>query len=371
MSFEEILELRYFGNSVEDYCWFIGAILATLLFKRFVSHWLSSLIFLFFRKRSELTSADLEKLLTKPLNWIIMLSVLFIGTNHIEFPASWDLASADEMGLRMVLSRSFRLVYLASFLWLGLRIIDFIGLGLARKAAATESKYDDQVIPFVKEAVKVIVAIIGTFFILDNVFNVDVTTLVAGLGIGGVAIALASKESLENLLGSFTIFLDKPFTIGDVVTVSGYTGTVEKVGFRSTRLRTFEKSYVTIPNKKMVDAELDNLTLRTFRRSKFYVGLEYDTPIETMKDIIADIQRLLDENEMTNMDGKVRFHEFGPSSLDILVFYYVDTELYDEYIKVKEDLNFNIMEIVKKHGASFAFPSTTVYLHQENQPKTN
>lgn len=368
MNIQELLSQRYFGNSVEDYLWFIGSVLAALILMRFLSHWISSILYFFVRKNASSTTAkDLEAKIAPPLRWIIMLSVLFIGTSHIEFPVEWDLEPIENLGLRMVLSRTFNFAYLLSFLWLILRFIDYIGLRMLRKAEQTESKYDDQIIPFLKEVVKVIVAILGLFFILDNVFEIDVTTLVAGLGIGGVAIALASKESLENLLGSFTIFLDKPFTIGDVVTVAGYTGTVERVGFRSTRLRTFEKSYVTIPNKKMVDAELDNLTLRTFRRARFFVGLTYDTHPDTMRAIIADIQKLLDDNEKTNMDGQVRFDGFGPSSLDLLVYYFVDTLEYEEYLKVKEHINFSIMDIVHKHGADFAFPSTTVYLHHEEK----
>ena len=119
--------------------------------------------------------------------------------------------------------------------------------------------------------------------------GVNIIALTTGLGIGGIALAMASKESLENLLGSFTIFLDQPFTVGDTVTVGSITGTVEKVGFRSTRIRTFDKSIVTVPNKKMIDAELDNLGMRPVRRVKFNIGLTYETSIEQMKLIVADI----------------------------------------------------------------------------------
>ena len=127
------------------------------------------------------------------------------------------------------------------------------------------------------------VVIFGVLIILGNIFGIEITALAAGLGIGGVAVALASKESLENLLGSFTIFFDQPFTVGDIVTVGNITGLVEKVGFRSTRIRTFDKSLVSVPNKKMVDADLDNLGKRDVRRVKFYLGLTYDTKIDQIK----------------------------------------------------------------------------------------
>ena len=145
---------------------------------------------------------------------------------------------------------------------------------------------DDQLVPFAMEIIKFIVYIFTIFIILGNVLGVNVTALVTGLGIGGLALAMASKESLENLLGSFTIFLDKPFTVGDNVTAGTITGTVEKVGFRSTQIRTFDKSLVTVKNKKMIDAELDNLGMRPVRRVKFDIGLNYETTAEQMKNIV-------------------------------------------------------------------------------------
>jgi len=201
---------------------------------------------------------------------------------------------------------------------------------------------------------------------MGNVFEVNITALATGLGIGGIALAMASKESLENLLGSFTIFFDRPFTVGDTVTVGSVTGKVEKVGFRSTRIRTYDKSIVTVPNKKMIDAELDNLGMRPVRRVKFNLGLTYDTTIEQIKAIVSDIQEMINNHAKTDQEGKVRFQEFGSSSLDILVIYYVNSPKWDDLIDVREDINYKIMEIVKKHNSDFAFPSTTVYLQQNN-----
>jgi len=199
---------------------------------------------------------------------------------------------------------------------------------------------------------------------MGSVLNVNIAALVTGLGIGGLALAMASKESLENLLGSFTIFFDQPFTVGDIVTVGLITGTVEKVGLRSTQIRTFDKSLVSIPNKKMIDAELDNLGLRPVRRVKFNVGLTYETSIDQIKAIVADIQQMIDLHEKTNDETEVRFQEFGSSSLDIMVLYFVNSPEWEDLIDVKEEINYKIMEIIKKHNSNFAFPSTTVYLQK-------
>jgi MscS family membrane protein len=243
-------------------------------------------------------------------------------------------------------------------------VVDYIGLILLKRAEETENKMDDQLIPFAMEIIKFIVYIFAIFIILGNVLGVNVIALTTGLGIGGLALAMASKESLENLLGSFTIFLDQPFVVGDTVTVGSVTGTVEKVGFRSTRIRTFDKSIVTLPNKLMIDAELDNLGMRPVRRVKFDVGLTYETSIVQIKNIVDDIQKMVDTHPKTNQEGKVRFQEFGSSSLDIMIMYFVDSPSWDDLIDAKEDINYKIMEIVKKHNSDFAFPSTTVYLQK-------
>jgi MscS family membrane protein len=268
------------------------------------------------------------------------------------------------VGLKMLINKGFSLIYVYSIFWIFLKVIDFIGLILNKRAEATENKMDDQLIPFIVEMAKIITYLFALVIVMGNVFEIDITALAAGLGIGGIALAMASKESLENLLGSFTIFFDQPFTVGDTVTVGTVTGTVEKVGFRSTRIRTFDKSLVTVPNKKMIDAELDNLGLRPVRRVKFNIGLTYETASEQIKAIVTDIQAMINQHPKTNQDGRVRFQEFGSSSLDIMVMYFVDSPKWNDLIDVKEDVNYKIMEIVKKHNSDFAFPSTTVYLQK-------
>ena len=278
-----------------------------------------------------------------------------------------DLLISDvEGGLNfgIYLEKLFNLLLLITIFWTFNRAIDFVGYKLKNKAMETESKVDDQLIPFAIDIAKVLTIVLGSVMILGNVFDVNVTAFVTGLGIGGVAFALASKESLENLLGSFTIFFDKPFTVGDTVTLGGVTGTVEKVGFRSTRIRTFDKSIVTVPNKNIISAELDNLGARPVRRVKFNIGLTYDTSVENIKKIVDDIQKLIDEHPMTNQEGKVRFLEFGPSSLDIMVLYYVDSPDWEALIDAKQKINFDIIDIVNKYKCEFAFPSTSVYIEK-------
>ncbi len=363
----QLLQTEFLGNSIQDYCWFLGAIVLGLLFKKLISRYLSKLLYKLIGKRNnEISVEKFNELLSKPIGFFIMLSIIYLGASHIEYPQNWNLVEANNFGIKMFVSKSYSFLYVLSVFWILLKVIDFAGLILFAKAEKTENKMDDQLIPFIIEIAKILTYIFALFIIMGNVFDVNVTALATGLGIGGVALAMASKESLENLLGSFTIFFDRPFTVGDNVTVGTVTGRVEKVGFRSTRIRTFDKSIVTVPNKKMIDAELDNLGMRPVRRVKFNLGLTYDTTIEQIKAIVADIQDMINEHEKTDQEGKVRFQEFGGSSLDILVIYYVNSPKWDDLIDVREDINYKIMEIVKKHNSDFAFPSTTVYLQQNN-----
>ena len=361
----EFLQIEFLSNTLLDYSWFIGAVLVGLLFKKLISKYLSHLLFKIVGKKGAEVGVDkFDTLLTKPIGLFIMLSIIYLGSSHINYPEVWNLAPENELGLKMLINKGFSLIYVYSIFWIFLKVIDFIGLILNKRAEATENKMDDQLIPFIVEIAKIITYIFALVIVMGNVFEVDITALAAGLGIGGIALAMASKESLENLLGSFTIFFDQPFTVGDTVTVGTVTGTVEKVGFRSTRIRTFDKSLVTVPNKKMIDAELDNLGMRPVRRVKFNIGLTYETAPEQIKAIVTDIQAMINQHPKTNQEGKVRFQEFGSSSLDVLVMYFVDSPKWNDLIDVKEDVNYKIMEIVKKHKSDFAFPSTTVYLQK-------
>lgn len=360
-------EINIFENSLKKITIFLSIILVGIIFKRLLSKLLGKIIFKFMKKySSEISSEKFISILHKPFSFFILLLVFYIAFIFIKFPESWNLVSIEHFGLRYLLITGYEILLLISFVWIGLRFIDAIGIILMSKAEKTESKTDDQLVPFAIDSAKVIAVIIGIFFLLGSIFKMNVASLIAGLGIGGLAIALAAKENLENLLGSFTIFLDKPFLVGDLITTGNVTGFVEKIGFRSTRIRTLEKSYLTVPNKKIVDNELDNLSLRTFRRVNFNIGLNYNTSASQIKSIVADIQFLLDHHEHTNQDGLVKFNSFGDSALNVSIEYFIDTMDYRFFMNVREEINFSIMETVEKHKVQFAFPSRNIYLHQQS-----
>lgn len=366
MIIKEIFHRTFLGNTLETYCWFVGIILIGLVFKKVLSKLLALFVFKFLQKYSKGVGYErLLLLLKKPLGIFILITTFYFAFDRINFPEEWNLVTIEQFGLRLIIMRLFQIILVLSITWIILRVIDFFGLVLSHRAAATDSKTDDQLVPFVKDAAKVVVCIFALFFILGAIFQLNVASLIAGLGIGGLAVALAAKESLENLLGSFTIFLDKPFTVGDLIKVGTLEGTVEKIGFRSTRIRTAEKSYVTVPNKKMVDSELDNLSMRMQRLVKFNMALSYGTKTEQVKNIISDIQKYLDTNPIIiHNETIIRLHNFSDSGIIILISYTVDTLEYSVYLKVREEINFVIMEIVEKNGSRFAHTTLDMLINK-------
>jgi MscS family membrane protein len=227
-------------------------------------------------------------------------------------------------------------------------------------------------VPFVRDLMILLVLAIAFFATLSVVFDVNVIALVTSLGIGGLAIALAACETLENLFASFAILLDRPFITGDTVTAgtgpNQVTGTVEKIGFRSTRLRTDDGSRIAVPNRLMISQSLDNLTQRSQRRAKFYLRLAPDTASDVLRAIVDDIRQWFDSQPKTNQNpALVQFDTFGESSLDILIQYYVATSDYREFNKIKEEVNYQLIAIVEKHNGRFAFPSRILYLRSQTE----
>jgi len=368
----------FMGNTVKSYLLFVGILLLWLCFKKIFSRWISKfLLMLFGRFGKEVNAAVFAELLIKPVHFFISLNLIYLAINQLNYPFTQviferksvvdKVTKATSITLIEVIDKLFLLLMLFSLFWIILRIIDYVAHVFAYRASLTESKEDDQLVPFVKELVKITTITIAFFVILGYVFEINVLTLITGLGIGGIAIALAAKESLENLLGSFTIFVDKPFVVGDFVKINGIEGTVEKVGFRSTRIRTAEKSLVTMPNKKMIDSPLENMTVRNYRRIRFDVGLTYNTPVEDIKAIAQQITEFIDAHPKTNNDAIVTFETFGASSLDLQVLYYIEMMDYNPYLKIKEEINFKIIEIVQQNHGDFAFPTQTV-IHQYDEP---
>ena len=188
-------------------------------------------------------------------------------------------------------------------------------------------------------------------------------SVLAGLGVGGLAVALAARDSLANLLGSMLIMIEKPFRVGHYVKVSGGEGTVEDVGFRSTRIRTPDNSLISIPNNSVVNATVENLSLRRMRRQRFLIQVTYDTPREKLKELMAGIKQLITDHPLTNKTNfNVRFNDFGESSLNILVYFHIETTDYSGELEAREEILLQIMDLAKQLGIDFAFPTRTLLI---------
>lgn len=352
----EILQQTFLENTLESYCWFVGIILFGLLFSKLFSKFLSFIVYKVLQKYAGEVGFDkLLTLLKKPLGILILLVTIYFASVQLSFPDKWNLESSDKFGLRMFIIVLYKVALVINVTWIFLRLVDYFGLILVHRAEKTTSKTDDQLVPFFKDALKVIVVILSVFFILGAVFKLNIASIIAGLGIGGLAVALAAKETLENLLGSFTIFTDQPFTIGDLVKVGQVEGHVEKIGFRSTRIRTLENSYVTVPNKKMVDTEVDNLSLRAQRRSKFVLNISPEVNNKQIDAFIADLKNYInDSKNILTSETQVRFHDMDGGNVNILVQYVVNTSDGNLYLDVREDINKKILDFLSENSLHLA-----------------
>jgi MscS family membrane protein len=250
---------------------------------------------------------------------------------------------------------------------LTMRLIDVFGRILEEKADATEGRMDDQLVPVAIRIAKLFAGLVGLIFVMQNI-GVDVSALIASLGVGGIAIALAAKDTLANVFGSVTIFTDRPFQVGDTVKIDGVVGTVEEVGLRSTRIRTASNSLLSIPNATVANSNIDNLGARNYRRTKVTLGLTYGTSTEQITDFVEGVRGILESTETVKKDNyEVHFIEFGPSSLDIITSYYLSVDGWHDEMIVKSEINMNIIRLAEKLGVDFAFPSQSIYV--ESLPK--
>ncbi|MGY3054506.1 MscS family membrane protein [Pedobacter sp. UYEF25] len=362
--FEQI----FWGNPVKNYCSFFLILVLGLAFRKLISKLLGKLLVKLFRNfAAQSHDATFISLLLIPLQFFLLIATLFIAFNQLRYPLNVTLfhhhTLVDKTTLAIPITigdcfdKIFLFLIILSIFWIILRIIDFISHVFLFKATSKESKTETQLIPFLKELFKAVIIFVAFFTLMGYVFEINVLTLITGLGIGGIAIALAAKESLENLLGSFTIFLDKPFVVGDLVKVDNVEGVIEKVGFRSTWIRTVDKTMVTIPNKGMIDGVLENMSLRNIRRVKFTVGVTYETPKDQLEKIVEKIRIFLFDHTDTNNDGIVYFDGFGASSLDIVIIYYITELDFGKYVLIKQEINYQIMDTVLGNNSGFAYPT--------------
>ncbi len=242
--------------------------------------------------------------------------------------------------------------------------VDIFGVFFRKKMNKKESLLGNQLIPFLEKALKIAVILFGFLVVLQNM-GVNVFSLLAGLGLGGLAFALAAKDTVANLFGSLMILADIPFKIGDWVLVDGVEGTVEDIGFRSTRIRTFYNSLVTIPNANMANAQIDNMGKRSYRRVSTHLDIEYNTSREKIENFVTGIREIIQKHPSTRKDSyHVYFSGYGESSLKIMLYFFFIADDWGEELKSKQDVYFKIFDLAHKLDIEFAYPTRTLYLNR-------
>jgi MscS family membrane protein len=239
-------------------------------------------------------------------------------------------------------------------------MIDFIAMILHIKASRTHDTTDDQLVVFFKDFFKVLLGIIGLLMVLKFAFGINIGNVLTGLSIVGAAVALSLRESLENLIASFIIFFDRPFSTGDVVKVNTFTGTVEKIGLRSTRIRTDQKTYISVPNKQMVDTIIDNLSMRTQRRADLRLEVGLSTSSADLDKLLEGLRSIASRKEIES--ATVLLNDITSSSFLVTLEYYTGPVTMAEFNKVKQEINFSSLRLLESLGIEIAGASTDIKL---------
>lgn len=249
-----------------------------------------------------------------------------------------------------------------SVFWAVVRALDTLGTLLMESSWAQSSGSSRSLISLGVRVAKVALVLLGVIWAL-SLLGYPVGTLVAGLGIGGVALALAAQKTVENLFGAVSLAVDQPIRVGDLVRLDELLGTVEAIGLRSTRLRTLDRTVVAIPNGKLAEMRIENLSARDRMRLACTLGLVYGTSAEQMREVLAGLERVLREHPKIWPDSLlVRFKQFGPCSLDIEVMAWFVTQDWSEFCAIRQELLLEFMAVVERAGTALAFPTQTVHL---------
>jgi len=343
----EFLDFMILDNPVRVYLVVAGIILLVIFFKRFVSKYIAGLLFRIVRRIVQgVDKEPFVNLVVVPMETFLVILVTMVAFEKLTYPAFFDF-TVYRIPFHSIIESASIIILLIAFFWLLLRIIDFIAMILEQKANLTPEQTDNQLIVFFKDFFKVVLVIIGILSILKFAFSFQIGSLLTGLSIATAAIALATRESLENLIASFIIFFDKPFTVGDQVKVQQVTGTVEKIGLRSTRLRTTEKTWVTVPNKQMVDSILDNQTLRTYRRGLLNLELRAQTTHEDVNQFILGSEMILQEREDV-AEFTVFLTDIQKDAIVVQIEFLIAGLTANEFNKVRQEITLTIIQLMER-----------------------
>ena len=344
----EVLHQEFYGNSILNWAIAVGILILSFVVVKML-YWIFSNVI---RRLTSKTKTNLDDVLIdkleKPLTYLVLILGYWISIHYLVFKEEVEL----------VLENAAYFLLVIDFTAILSRIVDALITEIIMPISEkSDSSFDNQLIPVIQKGVRSIIWILGIIIGLDNI-GFDITAMIAGLGIGGLALALAAQDSVKNIFAGIMIFLDKPFRIKDRIQVDGFDGIVEEVGLRSTRLRTLEGRIVTIPNSRFTDNSVTNVTSQPTLKVKLNLGLTYDTDEVQMQKAIDILEDIVKNQEAITDDYAAGFNGFGDFSLNILFIYYVKPN--SHWLDTQTLVNKEILRRFNKEGLEFAFPTQTI-----------
>ncbi|MEZ5083518.1 MAG: mechanosensitive ion channel family protein [Bacteroidales bacterium] len=346
---KDFFSKEFYYNTVGEW-----AIALTILFGSFVLakliYWIFGNVIKRFTKKTNTKIDDiLVDMLEEPVVFALTIFGLWYGFRQLVFPDS----------INEWVNTVYHVIIAITITWLVARLVDaIIREYLVPLAEKTESTMDDQMIPVIRKGLRAVIWILGIIVALNNA-GYNVGALLAGLGIGGLALAMAAKDTVANIFGGITIFTDKPFKINDRVKLNGFDGNITEIGIRSTRLKTLEGRIVTIPNSKFTDGMVENVSVEPSRKVVLNLGLVYDTPAAKMEKAMELLKEIGTENPSLEDNVIVGFNNFGDFALGIIFIYYIKNG--EDIIGVQSAINLEIMRKFEEHQLEMAYPTQTVY----------
>jgi MscS family membrane protein len=353
----------FLGIQLWQYISALAIIFAGFIFKRFLEVVVVRWLYRLFSKTPMRYDEMVIEALGKPLFALVIVGCIhlavFVLSIHIQLQA---------FDLHDLLQKTYLVAMGVVAAWAAYRLVDVFAAYLDDLAAGEDTSLKGQFLPLIKQGLRIFTVIVGGLTILATL-DVDVIGLLAGLGVGGIAIALAAQDSVGNVIGTINVLVDRPFKVGDWIIVGDKVdGMVEEIGFRSTKVRTWPKTQMSIPNKVLATEIIDNWSRMPKRRVKMTVGVTYQTTPEQMEELLRRIRQVLAEDEGVDQDfSLVRFTDFGPSSLDVFLYYFTKSIKWNDHLAVRERVNLNIMRVIADLNLSIAYPTRT--LHIETVPQ--
>lgn len=346
-----LLQTTYFNNTIGAYLLAFGIVSISVILGKAI-YWLFENILTSLTKK---TQTKLDDILVDSLRGPAIFLIFYAGFNY-----GYRTLILTENATRIFGNIAYILLAI-NIAWLLVNLIDaFIKEYFTRFAEKTKTDLDNQIVPVVRSLIKIIIVIIAIISILDNM-GLDVTSLIAGLGIGGLAFALAAQDSLKNLFGGVALFTDKPFKVGERIKLDEQRdGYVREIGMRTTKIETFDGTYIIVPNSTISTTIVENISKERARRVRTTIGIEYDTPHKKVEQTIKIIEKIILDNKDTDDKSVVVLNDFAESSLNILVIYWIKN--LDSILATKHGINMEIKKKLDEAKINFAFPTRTLHI---------